>query len=196
MRMPLSLASPARRALLSALVVATLMTGFIAFQIESRASILRNGTEVLLRTAPVDPRDLMRGDYVILSYDIGRIPLELLSADKGKSGWGSVWVRLKPADDGYWQAAEASFEPLYSKEGSAVIRSQTFDRRDPAEAYGDYRLDYGIERFYVPEGEGLAIEEARNEQRVSVVVRVSASGVAQIRSLMLDGTAIYDEPLY
>ena len=29
---------------------------------------------VLLRVAPVDPRDLFRGQYVALSYDISRLP--------------------------------------------------------------------------------------------------------------------------
>ncbi|HEY5965599.1 MAG TPA: GDYXXLXY domain-containing protein, partial [Xanthobacteraceae bacterium] len=42
----------------------------IAMMVIDRASVLREGTEVLLQTRPVDPRDFLRGDYVVLSYDI------------------------------------------------------------------------------------------------------------------------------
>src|SRR6516164_5539853 len=34
----------------------------------------RGADVVLLKVMPVDPRDLFRGDYVILGYDITRIP--------------------------------------------------------------------------------------------------------------------------
>ncbi|MBY3249774.1 GDYXXLXY domain-containing protein, partial [Rhizobium laguerreae] len=55
---------------------------------------------------------------------------------------------------------------------------------------------YGIERYYVPEGEGKPIEEARNDGNVAIAVRVSPDGSAQIRSLLVDGKPVYDEPLY
>lgn len=32
----------------------------------------RNGQQVILATVPVDPRDILRGDYVDLAYEIGR----------------------------------------------------------------------------------------------------------------------------
>jgi uncharacterized membrane-anchored protein len=43
--------------------------GFIGF----KEFTLRTGEEVLLKTLPVDPRDLFRGDYVILRYDVSRV---------------------------------------------------------------------------------------------------------------------------
>jgi uncharacterized membrane-anchored protein len=57
-------------------------------------------------------------------------------------------------------------------------------------------LTFGIERYYVPEGEGLEIEAARNEGRTTVAIRVSEAGVAQIARLMIDGKTLYEEPLY
>ena len=50
------------------LVSAAVLVGTLALHIEKRASILRDGREIVLRTEPVDPRDLMRGDYVRLGY--------------------------------------------------------------------------------------------------------------------------------
>ncbi len=34
--------------------------------------VRRNGQEVILATVPVDPRDILRGDYLELAYEIGR----------------------------------------------------------------------------------------------------------------------------
>ena len=35
---------------------------------------LRDGTDVILQTAPVDPRSLLQGDYAILDYEIATLP--------------------------------------------------------------------------------------------------------------------------
>ena len=43
--------------------------GFVAY----KEFTLKTGDEILLKTLPVDPRDLFRGDYVILRYEIGTI---------------------------------------------------------------------------------------------------------------------------
>ncbi|MDH4439756.1 MAG: GDYXXLXY domain-containing protein [Rhizobium sp.] len=181
-----------------ALLVAFAQTAILGSMIEGRASILRSGTEVLLKTAPVDPRDLLRGDYVVLSYDISTIPTGSLKGERPKTGtWAPVHVRIMPGTDGFWTVAEASFDPLPTQTGSVVLLSQ------PVEIYdwqwtdgGTLFVSYGIERFYVPEGEGKPIEDGRNDRRVSVAARVSEDGVAQIRALMLDGEPLYEEPLY
>ena len=35
--------------------------------------VLRTGTQVTLQTAPIDPRDLFRGEYVVLRYEISTL---------------------------------------------------------------------------------------------------------------------------
>ena len=40
------------------------------------------GQEILLKTAPVDPNDLFRGDYVNLRYDISTIDLTNIVYDQ------------------------------------------------------------------------------------------------------------------
>jgi uncharacterized membrane-anchored protein len=181
-----------------ALLVALVQTAILGSMIEGRASILRSGTEVLLKTAPVDPRDLLRGDYVVLSYDISTIPAALIKGAKPQAGtWTPVHVRIAPGADGFWTVTEASFEPLAEQAGSVVLRSQPIEAYDWQWAEGGTLFaSYGIERYYVPEGEGKPIEDGRNERRVSVAARVSQDGVAQIRALMLDGQPLYEEPLY
>jgi uncharacterized membrane-anchored protein len=182
----------------AALLVAIVQTVILGSMIEGRASILRSGTEVLLRTAPVDPRDLLRGDYVVLSYDISSIPSALIKGTKPKAGsWEPLHVRLTPGADGFWTVAEASFEPLQAQSGSVVLRSQPMEIYDWQFAESsNLFVSYGIESYYVPEGEGRVIEDGRNDRRVSVAARVSEDGTAQIRALMLDGVPLYEEPLY
>lgn len=181
-----------------ALAMALLQTAILGYMIEGRAGILRSGTEVLLKTAPVDPRDLLRGDYVILTYDVSTISTTSIIGQKPEAGDAArLHVRLKPGADGFWTVSEASFDPLPVEDGSVVLLSQPVTIYDwEWQNAGNLTVSYGIERFYVPEGEGRPIEDGRNEGRVSVAARVSDDGQAQIRALMLDGEPLYEEPLY
>lgn len=181
-----------------ALFVALVQTAILGYMIEGRASILRSGTDVLLKTAPVDPRDLLRGDYVILSYDISAISTTSVTGIRPQEGEvARLHVRLTPGADGFWIVSQASFEPLEAQAGSVVLLTQPITIYGwEWENAGNLMVSYGIERFYVPEGEGKPIEDGRNEGRVSVAARVSEDGQAQIRALMLDGEPLYEEPLY
>ncbi|WP_113553796.1 GDYXXLXY domain-containing protein [Rhizobiales bacterium] len=182
--------------LLAALLVAGVQTAALGYMIESRASILRSGRDVLLKTVPVDPRDLLRGDYVILSYDISRLRPELFKGDTPKqSEEAKVYVRLERQLDGFWAATEASFAPLSPAGDSVVLRSLPFTYY-PSSALSSVNVEYGIERFYVPEGEGRTLEEARNAEALSVNIRVDAKGKAQIREIAVNGSPVYEEPLY
>jgi hypothetical protein len=42
----------------------------------TRIYILKTGKVIHLRTAPIDPRDIFRGDYVRLNYEISRIAID------------------------------------------------------------------------------------------------------------------------
>ncbi|NJM06196.1 GDYXXLXY domain-containing protein, partial [Candidatus Gracilibacteria bacterium] len=59
------------------------LAGLLAALFLPRAQILSSGREVRLAIVPVDPRDLLRGDYVILNYAIGELNLTVLPGDDG-----------------------------------------------------------------------------------------------------------------
>ncbi|MBB3352325.1 putative membrane-anchored protein [Rhizobium sp. BK049] len=182
--------------LISAIIVAGLQTLILGTIIQSRASILSSGAEVLLKTAPVDPRDFLRGDYVVLNYDISTVPVRTISGGvPAELGERTLWVRLKKQADGFWTVSESSFQALPPQPETVILRSKPFYSGGMA-AGDSIRVEYGIERYYVPEGQGKPIEEARNDGNVAIVVRVSPDGSAQIRSLLVDGKPVYDEPLY
>ena len=116
---------PLVRPLISAIIVSLLMTLVLGYMVESRATILKNGMEIRLKTAPVDPRDLLRGDYVILNYDISSFPTSKVNGTKPAEGkLGNLFVRLSPGADGFWTVAEASFQALPSQEGTVVLKSR------------------------------------------------------------------------
>src|SRR5688500_4585292 len=62
-----------------------------------REAAVRLGTEVILATVPVDPRDLFRGDYVVLNYEISS-----LHACEPKEG-RDAYVALTEDGDGVWR---------------------------------------------------------------------------------------------
>ena len=194
----IDLKNPWSRYLGAAIAAAVLQTAILGYMVESRAAILRSGTEVLLKSVPVDPRDLLRGDYVVLNYDISAIPAALITGDWPKAAQRTtVVVRLASQPDGFYAVTQAAFDSLPPMPGTVLLRSQLFDFNG-IRLTGDSRLNvqYGIERYYVPEGEGRVLEQARNAALLSVAAKVSAAGTAQIRTLLLDGKPVYEEPLY
>ena len=67
-----------------------------------RALILANGREIVLETEPVDPRDLLRGDYVILNYAASRFDVATVAGDNTFSDREIVWV-IFAGQDTRWQ---------------------------------------------------------------------------------------------
>jgi uncharacterized membrane-anchored protein len=80
---------------------ALLLVGIIGYR-EYRLNI---GFRVLLKTAPVDPRDLFRGDYVRLSYDISTLDLERLGAKEDFRRGNTLYVALAREEDGTYRAS-------------------------------------------------------------------------------------------
>jgi uncharacterized membrane-anchored protein len=79
---------------------------------------------------------------------------------------------------------------------TVVLHSQPFYSYGSSFQADSIHVEYGIERYYVPEGTGLALEQARQEGEVSIAASVGADGTPQIKSLLVDGKPAYEEPLY
>ena len=183
------------------LVVALAQISFLTWVIAGRAEILRDGRDIALRVHPVDPRDLLRGDYVRLGYDISSIPVSLienLPTDLATTRAGPIYVRIKKAEDGYWHAVSASlYEPASAAEddGTVELRGQVAAGWSLGPD-ASLSVDYGIERFYLPEGEGRAIEQDMRIRAFGIRLAVASDGTAQIKALMDGETTLYEEPLY
>lgn len=85
---------------------------------------------ILLETVPVDPRDLLRGDYMILSYKISRVPAPPTGGDAGTRG-REIWVTLRQSGRFHEVASAAGTPP---DTGAAGRQPLPIVRRWPAAA--------------------------------------------------------------
>ncbi|MFY2564417.1 GDYXXLXY domain-containing protein [Corallococcus terminator] len=108
--------------------------------------VLATGQSVLLELAPVDPRSLMQGDYMVLDYDVSRA----LNAD-GPSGpsSGLLVLNLDEHGVGHFVRIDSPDQPLAP--GELKLR---YRRRN-----GRTRL--GAESFFFQEGHAAHYEQAR-----------------------------------
>lgn len=140
--------------------------------------VRQHAPTILLKTRPVDPQDLLRGDYMILGYEIGDAPASL-EKKNGKSRTGDVWVLLEKRD-GYHVLVEVSFERLTPKTGQVLARGEM--GLHWARGVSGNRISYGIERYFVPEGKGTP-----RFKTLEVEASVSPANRLYIRRLLLDG---------
>ena len=138
----------------------------------SPVSALMRGEEVSLRTVPFDPRDLFRGDYIMLQYVISEINItEFQDIDKADWEEGAVtgrkvYVTLKKegkyhvVDKVFWEEPK---EGLYLK--GKIQYADTF--RNIA------MIDYHLDRYFVPENTGKDFEELSREGKLIARVNVS-----------------------
>jgi uncharacterized membrane-anchored protein len=139
---------------------------------------LATGQIVLLETQPVDPRDYLRGDYVILNYKISRLPGAIFTpplAERLPVGQ-TVYVVLEPRGD-FYEARSASMQPMEAT-GTSVVLKGVADRNWTT---NEVQVSYGLERYYVAEGTG------NPTGKLTVRAAVPKSGNAQIKEVLLDG---------
>ena len=148
-------------------VVAAQVVGLVVFAGVRQAAVTQ-GREVTLQTVPVDPRSLLQSDYPILDYEIAELHDRLRDSPAGSE----VFVVLRECGD-VWHGSEQS--PRQPEFADVYIRGRINDRG---------RIDFGIGTFFVPEGTGHIVEDA---QDVKVVVSLSASGNAVIKTVLVDG---------
>ncbi len=130
---------------------------------------MRTGTPVTLLTIPVDPRSIFRGDYVTLDYEIGMgLPIDWPSGRP-------VYVVIAPSGDSWKRVRLADAVPALA-EGQACIRGTA----------GFNRVEFpDIAQYFVPEGEGMELEQARNSHRLFVDVVLGGSCKGSITGLRL-----------
>lgn len=105
-------------------VQALLLLGIV----QTRNAWLSEGTKVLLRTVPVDPRSLFRGDYVRLNYEISRIDIDAMEADGDFIKGEDIYVVLKEGAFGVYEPA--SIWHVSPGEGKLFIKGRV-GRKDP-----------------------------------------------------------------
>jgi len=131
------------------LVLGLQLLFFIAWGGWLLASRYADTPEFYLATAPVDPRDLLSGTYVALTYDISRP-----SAGECASftGFGPLFVKLEPR--GTTARTEAGEVQLYEATDCARTAPQAPGWAAATMQYnGRLTAVYGIEKFFLNEND-------------------------------------------
>ena len=185
------------------LLVIVLQSCLLIVMIANRQAILSSDSLVILETQPIDPRSLFRGDYVRLNYHINNLKLKPLAGDKSFKVNELIYVVLQQKDK-YWQASAVYSEMPDLNEKQAIIQgiviqvnNKKWDWSNPGfiKAHS-IKVSYGIENYFVPEGEGLKLERPKEGDKVTLEIALDKKGHAAIKTLLLNGKAQYQESLF
>jgi uncharacterized membrane-anchored protein len=181
-------------------VVALLQSGAVASMVYERHRLVQSGREIILPVRPVDPRDIFRGDYVTLSYDISRLTNETASPERipaGLSKGDDVFATLTPSGDGTWtlKTLTPSF-PTAVASGDVVIKGHVQSLWRGPEQEATLNVRYGIEQYFIPEGTGSELEAKVRDKKIAAIVAVAPSGEAALKGLVIDGERRADPSLF
>ena len=154
--------------------------GLLLTMIEREAYTTSQGTRIMLKCLPVDPRGLFRGDYVILNYEMSRPNLASLKGLKQYHKGETVYVTLRK-NGPFWGATGVYSQPPALASDELFIKG----RFTPGGV-----IEYGIESFYVPEGKGRAIETRGRDETLSAEIAVDRFGHAVVTQIFLNGRAV------
>jgi len=187
-----------KRMALALAIIALAQTGVLAAMVVSRLQLLASGREIVLPIVPVDPRDLFRGEYVELGYGIGRVRAGLLEGPPPPPN-AVFYVTLEKGQDGTWLPVKLTRDrPQDISADRIVLRGRgrfgafAGDASNP-DAVNFVR--YGIEQYFVPQGEGGRLEALARDKKLAALIAVDGRGNAAIKGLLIDGTLAYEEPL-
>jgi uncharacterized membrane-anchored protein len=132
------------------LISTVLVLVLVNLNIAAREKLLANGRMVLLETAPVDPRSLMQGDYMVLRFAMADQVLKKLNTSTNKN------IRI----GGYI---------IVTLDARGVGRFTRFDNGAPLQAnevkmryrVRDSQVKFATDAFFFEEGSGERYEAAK-----------------------------------
>ncbi len=165
------------------------------------------GETVLLKVQPIDPHDLLRGDFATVEYEISRLDPASIAWDEsaGRCCGMPLYVELQQQDDGYWKAIAAHDGRTHTRDGTVLIRGKAqgdyynypertgtgpagaFDQ--PTQLPSVVFIRYGIEDIFVPEGSASQLPTGR-DHTIAVEAKVDRFGNATPRHFVVDGARL------
>jgi len=152
--------------------VAVLQVLLLCFIAAKREWIRSSGAVVYVRTAPVDPRDLFRGDYVQLEYDIAFPSKDIVDS----------FLHLNKSiaeEKSNNRKQHVVYLTLDSFSGTGVVEPKKLLLEEPVEGlfikgrfggrlWRNWRqgglLKFGIEKYFIEQGTGFDLEEKRGNR--------------------------------
>jgi len=129
------------------------------------------GRSILVRTVPVDPRDLLRGQYLRLAYEFSRANFSDVQATAPRGS--EVWVVLGSDGEFHVPLRTELERPVLANPDEVAVRGRVDEWQ---------RLEFGIEKYFVPEG-----TETPAANELTVRLRVGDDGVPRIETVYRNG---------
>ena len=162
------------------ILVLALQSAWVLYTVAVQERALSAGKAILLETERVDPRDLLRGDYLILNYKISSLPTNLFAPPVGKDlrAGTKVYVALEPRGE-FHAVTRASTNEFPPAAGELLVKGRsTWARWNQTNSV---HVEYGLEKYFVREGTG------NPNGKLTVQAVVPSSGRASIKQVFLDG---------
>lgn len=175
--------------------LAVVQTLFLASMLVNRNLKLIRGTEVILESRMVDPRDLFRGHYVNLRLTISNTPTEGATLVGTVKPGDELFVTLKWGEEDFWIVDTISTTKPNGDQpflrGAARFRSQA-----DGISGGTYRMSFPFDRYFAEKKNALALEDINRNGKLGIILMVDDEGRGAIKGLLVDGKKVYDEPLF
>ncbi len=133
------------------------------------------GQEIRLRTTPIDPRSMFRGNYARLQYEISEISGVDINMERVPRNGEIVYIKLKEKEAGIYAYDGAGLEkPL----NGLFIRGRIQANAKPFKSER-YRVKYGIEALFAPKKKALSLEKRLRKHGVAKVM-IAPNGKAAL----------------
>jgi uncharacterized membrane-anchored protein len=143
------------------------------------------GKEIRLQTVPIDPRDLLYGDYVNLNYDINEISASLWKGPgKIYELKKNIYVVLKPDElskNGTYKAVAIYDHKPAVQEDEVILKGRSDYTGD-----NTIHVKYGLETYYISENTGKVLEEKAALGTLVTKVKVASWGRAIIEDIVIN----------
>lgn len=133
------------------------------------------GEDVQIKTTPIDPRDLFRGDYVTLKYEMEEVPKEkvdeavynAMSDDAvRKRNDIRVYTVLKENSSGLFEVERVVLDKPTS---GTFIEGTSYRWQYQGDAL---IVSYNLDNFFVEENTGMALEKGAREGSAIATVKI------------------------
>lgn len=151
-----------------------------------KISVISSGADILLKIEPVDPRDMLRGDYVTFQYsNVSNVYSYNINNQQIRNG-DTVYVVLRQRGK-YWtenriQKTKPSKGEIFIK--GKIDRGGVEDLSNGSSVNSRTHIIYGIEQYFIPEGQGQDFS-FRNKD-ASARVAVDENGNAVLKKIYID----------